>query len=259
MAVKVGLCGYSMGADTYFERYPVVEIQHTFYDPPPLLTLERWRAHAPPGFEFTLKAWQLITHLGTSSTYRKVKNPLTARQKEECGAFQGTPTVFAAWERTLASARALRATAVLCHGPASFKPLPENVANLRAFFAHIGQPDGLRLLWEPRGPAWTDETVRGLCTELSLTHVVDPFVRPSVTSGLRYFRLHGIGSAYRAYTDDELVTLAGWVAGEQEAYVMFNNIPRPADSRRFMGLLEGRPMGPRPTPWRPAPRRRLRP
>jgi uncharacterized protein YecE (DUF72 family) len=245
VSVKVGLCGYSMGADVYFERYPVVEIQHTFYDPPPLSTLERWRAQAPPAFEFTLKAWQLVTHLGTSSTYRKVRNPLTPQQKAECGAFRPNGTVFAGWERTLASARVLRATAVLFQCPASFKPTDENVANMRAFFARVGRHEGLRYLWEPRGPAWSDDVVREVCADLHLTHVVDPFVRPSVTAGLVYWRLHGIGNAYRAYTDAELATLARQLPAAGDAYVMFNNIPRPKDSRRFVALLNASGAGSR--------------
>ena len=33
-----------------------------FYKPPQVKTLEGWRAEMPEGFEFTLKAWQFITH-----------------------------------------------------------------------------------------------------------------------------------------------------------------------------------------------------
>jgi uncharacterized protein YecE (DUF72 family) len=238
MTVKVGLCGFSMGADVYYERFPVVEIQHTFYEPPPLSTLERWRAQAPAAFEFTIKAWQLITHAATSSTYRKIKTPLTPTQRAEGGGFRWNGTTRASWERTLASARALKATAVLFQCPASFKPTDENVANLRAFVAGIGRHDGLRYLWEPRGPAWPDDLVRSLCAELHLTHVVDPFVRPQVTGAPIYWRLHGLGSAYRPYTDEELATLVRRVPTGPAAYVMFNNIPRSKDARRFLALAE---------------------
>ncbi|MHC1610664.1 MAG: DUF72 domain-containing protein [Candidatus Methanospirareceae archaeon] len=34
---------------------------------------ERWRLRAPKEFEFTVKAWQLITHEPTSPTYRKAR------------------------------------------------------------------------------------------------------------------------------------------------------------------------------------------
>jgi len=71
MAMKLGMCGFTIGADAYFRQFPVLEVQHTFYDPPPLKTLESWRAKAPADFEFTIKAWQVITHAGTSPTYRR--------------------------------------------------------------------------------------------------------------------------------------------------------------------------------------------
>jgi hypothetical protein len=52
----------------------------------------------------------------------------------------------------------------------------------------------------PRG-AWAGEVVLGLCRDLELVHAVDPFIRPSLTPGLTYWRLHGNGSHYATYTD----------------------------------------------------------
>ena len=241
--VKVGLCGFTIGMAEYFETFPVVEVQHTFYEPPPPATLARWREAAGPGFEFTIKAWQVITHRATSTTYRKMRTPLTPRQQEECGSFRLNETTLAAWERTRESARALRATAVLFQCPASFRPLPENVDHMRAFFAAIERPPGVRFLWEPRGK-WDPALVSSICEELGLTHAVDPFVNETVTRGLVYWRLHGLGSAYRAYTDEELRRLAAMIRAGEETYVMFNNIPRPMDSRRFLALLRGAPAPP---------------
>ena len=236
--VKVGLCGFTIGMAEYFETFPVVEIQHTFYEPPPVATLSRWRDQAGPGFEFTIKAWQVITHRATSTTYRRMKTPLTPRQQEECGAFRLNVTTRAAWERTREAARALRATAILFQCPASFRPEPENVAHMRAFFGAVERPAGVRFLWEPRGK-WDPGLVRGLCDELALTHAVDPFVSETVTRGLVYWRLHGLGSAYRAYTDEELRRLEGMVRPGEETYAMFNNIPRVGDSKRFAALVRG--------------------
>ena len=234
--VKVGLCGFTIGMAEYFETFPVVEIQHTFYEPPPPSTLTRWRESAGPGFEFTIKAWQVITHRATSTTYRRMKTPLAPRAREECGGFRVNATTRAAWERTAQAARALRATAILFQCPASFRPEAENVANMRRFFASIERPGGVRFLWEPRGK-WDPGLVRGLCDDLALTHAVDPFVNETVTGGPVYWRMHGLGSAYRAYTDDELRRLAGMVRPEAETYAMFNNIPRVGDAKRFAALL----------------------
>ena len=82
-------------------------------------------------------------------------------------------------------------------------------------------------------PSWPDETIAALCGDLGLTHVVDPFLRRSVTTGLTYWRLHGRGSHYASYTDDELETLKRQIPPSGDTYAMFNNIPRVGDARRL--------------------------
>jgi len=236
--IKVGLCGFTIGASRYFEQFPVVEVQQTFYEPPSSATMMRWRAEAPARFEFTMKAWQLITHRSTSNTYRRLKTPLTAAERAEAGAFRDTKIVMRAWEKSLDCAKLLRATAILFQCPASFRPEEENVANMRTFFAKIARPKNVRLLWEPRGK-WPDALILDLCRELELTHVVDPFDRDTVTPELTYWRLHGIGNHYHVYTDEELRTLRSRVPTDAETYVMFNNIPRVGDAERFRALVNG--------------------
>ena len=228
--MKVGLCGFTIGAAAYFEQFPVLEVQQTFYDPPSARTLERWRVQAPPRFEFTMKAWQVITHLGTSSTYKRCK---TAVNLAEAGAFRLNDTTVHAYETTLLAQRILHATAILFQCPASFRPTDENIANMRRFFTTVERPKKVRFLWEPRG-AWPDEVVLGLCRELTLTHAADPFVRPSLTPELTYWRLHGNGNHYAKYTDPELRQLHDWITPGAETYVRFNNIPRVDDAKRFL-------------------------
>jgi uncharacterized protein YecE (DUF72 family) len=239
--VKVGLCGYTISAAAYFKQFPVVEVQQTFYDPPQLTTLEKWRSMAPAAFEFTMKAWQVITHFGTSSTYRRLKRPFSDRERSESGGFRVNETTLSAWEATLEACRALRATAILFQCPASFKATEENTSAMRRFFAAIDRPGGVRFLWEPRG-SWPDDVVRSLCADLGLIHAVDPFIRPSLTPELIYWRLHGNGSAYASYTDEELRQIAAWLPRDSrvEAYVMFNNIPRVKDVARFRAMLDQR-------------------
>lgn len=237
--MKLGMCGFTIGAAAYMKRFTVVEVQQTFYDPPPLANLETWRAQAPPDFEFTMKAWQVITHLGTSRTYRRLRRPFSDRERAEAGAFRLNDTTLAAWKTTLDCARTLRATAILFQCPPSFRPTDENVVAMRRFISEVERPDGVRLLWEPRG-RWPDELTLALCRELDLIHAVDPFVRPSLTPELLYWRLHGNRSHYANYTDDELLQILAWVSPhpDVDTYVMFNNIPRVADVRRFRELME---------------------
>ncbi len=239
MPIKLGMCGFTIGAASYYEKFRVVEVQQTFYDPPAAMTMERWRLEAPPGFEFTMKAWQVITHLGSSNTYRRLKRPFGEKQRAEAGGFRTNPTTLAAWQTTLGCARILRATAILFQCPASFRATDENVAAMRAWFARIERPAGVRLLWEPRGP-WPDDLVAGLCQELGLIHAVDPFIRPSLTpEPVLYWRLHGNKSHYASYSEAELKLLRDWLRRDPavEAYVMFNNVPRAKDIERFRALL----------------------
>jgi len=234
--IRVGLCGFTIGASAYFGTFDTLEVQQTFYEPPARETMSRWRDQAPEGFVFTIKAWQIITHRATSTTYRRLRTRL--ENKEEAGAFQVNATVLKAWKTTSDCARLLHAKAILFQCPASFRPTEENVENMRRFFGEIERLDGVHYLWEPRGP-WPDELVTGVCRDLDLVHAVDPFVRSSLTPELLYWRLHGIGNAYRPYTDAELRDLASRLAPDAEGYVMFNNIPRVGDSKRFMEMRGG--------------------
>jgi uncharacterized protein YecE (DUF72 family) len=231
------MCGFTIGAAAYFRQFKVVEVQQTFYDPPAPATLERWRADAPRDFEFTMKAWQVITHFGTSRTYRRLRSPFSDRARAEAGGFRANKTVLGAWQTTLACARILRATAILFQCPASFRPTDENIAAMRHFFSLIERPAQVRLLWEPRG-VWPDDIVWSLCADLDLIHAVDPFIRPSLTPQLIYWRLHGNKSHYANYTDEELQQIHDWLPKDEniDAFVMFNNIPRVKDVNRFRDL-----------------------
>ena len=233
--IKVGLCGFTMAAREYFETFPLVEIQQTFYDPPAPRTLLRWREMAPDGFEFTMKAWQVITHRSTSNTYRRMKTPLAAEERDLAGGFQVSEPVLRAWKTTRDAARIVRATAILFQCPASFRATDENVEAMRRFFNTIERPEGVTLLWESRGP-WPPDLVEGICTELALVDVVDPFVRETTTPEFTYWRLHGRGSHYHVYTDAELRELVDRVRDRDLAYVMFNNIPRVSDAQRFLKM-----------------------
>ncbi|QCB94754.1 DUF72 domain-containing protein [Cellulomonas shaoxiangyii] len=126
MGVRVGLCGWTVSQASYVRRFPVVGVQHTFYEPPSDAVLMRWRAQVPAGFEFTIKAWQVVTHESNSPTYRRMKQPLPDSARGQVGAFRTTPAVLAGWQRTLECARILQATAVLLQCPKSFRPTGDN-------------------------------------------------------------------------------------------------------------------------------------
>jgi len=238
--IRVGCCGLPVGLARYVRVFSAVEVQQTFYQPPSLRTLANWRKKVPAGFEFTLKAWQLITHEASSPTYRRLAEKLSGRERREAGAFRLNPVVMAAWERTLACARALSSRIILFQCPARFSPTPENVSNLRAFFREIdrrssgGRP--FIYMWEPRG-TWRPAEIRELCYELNLVQGVDPFQQPPVIGGLGYFRLHGRTGYRYCYTEADLEELLTLARARESCYVFFNNMSMWEDAKRFRALV----------------------
>jgi uncharacterized protein YecE (DUF72 family) len=227
-----------MAQRRYFERFRLVEVQHTFYQPPGSATLQRWRRAAPPGFEFTLKAWQLITHEPSSPTYRRLRRPIPEGRRARYGGFRPTEEVMAAWRATLAAAQDLDARVIVFQCPASFTPAAEHIARLRRFFEAIAADAPGRLLaWEPRGD-WPRATVEGLCEDLRLMPAVDPFATTPPPRGPRYFRLHGIGGYRYRYSDADLLQLQGWC--RQDTWCLFNNMAMADDAQRFVRLMEDR-------------------
>jgi uncharacterized protein YecE (DUF72 family) len=176
----------------------------------------------------------LITHAASSPTYHRLKIPLPERSRHATGGFQPTAEVWHAWEVTLEIASALNAAVLVFQCPASFRPSDQNLRNIEAFFRRVGACPHL-MAWEPRG-AWPPDLVRDLCARLSLIHCVDPFVADPVTTGVRYYRLHGRAGCRYQYTDDELHALRAKAAMGGPAYVMFNNVWMKDDAARFLAL-----------------------
>jgi uncharacterized protein YecE (DUF72 family) len=234
--VKIGTCGFRAKQTEYAEILSAVEIQHTFYQPPQISTLEKWRAQVPEGFEFTLKAWQLITHEAKSPTYRRLKKELTATERQEGGYFKPTAIVREAWEITLACARALRAKTILFQCPASFWQTSENIENLENFFQSV-ERDNLYFAWEPRGE-WNPAVVKDICQKLDLWHAVDPFAQTTTTPDKCYFRMHGRTGFRYQYEEDELTELIELLPNRKTSYVFFNNRYMFEDARLFQKLIK---------------------
>ncbi len=233
--IKIGTCGFRLKKEDYVNRLSTVEIQHTFYQPPLVKTLETWRAEVPEDFEFTLKAWQLITHESKSPTYKRLRRKLTEEETADAGAFRPTEIVKEAWETTLACAWALKARTVLFQCPASFTPEKENIANLRKFLKSIDR-GGLNLCWEPRGD-WDPKVIKKICTDLDIWHAVDPFTAATVTPERCYFRMHGRKRWRYEYEDSELEELAAMIPTKGLSYVFFNNITMTKDAETFERIV----------------------
>lgn len=244
---RVGCCGWGEAKSKYFSRFGVVELQTPFYEPPSVELALKWRSLAPDEFEFSIKAWQLITHTPASPTYRRLKSKISPAEHDLVGSFRPTEQVMLAWERTLAVAQALKASVVLFQCPASFRPERENLQNLRSFFGDLSR-GGVLLAWEPRGD-WPDALIENICRDFDLLHCVDPFKRESVHGLQTYWRLHGkTGYSYR-YSDAELAELRIALAnrfhnGHAPNYVLFNNVWMKDDAERFRRLIHENPVAP---------------
>lgn len=233
--IKIGCCGFPTSKKNYVNTFSVVELQQTFYEPPEPKIALKWRSEVPGDFEFTLKAWQLITHTPNSPTYKKLKHPIPKDRQDCYGNFRSTSEVMAAWRKTKEIAEILKARIIIFQSPASFKPTPENKKNLQEFFRHLDR-DNFLLGWEPRGQ-WKKEEIYELSEELDLLDVVDPFNRQTVTTGLKYFRLHGIGGYRYRYSDEDLKKIIAWIEGSKEVYIMFNNVYMYEDACRFKEMV----------------------
>ena len=227
---------------SYVRDFPVVEVQSTFYEPPRDASMLKWLAATGPALEYTMKVWQLVTHPAASPTYRRMRRALRARDRP--GFFRDSAIVEEGWQRSVECAEVLAATAMLFQCPASFTPEPGNIRRMRRFFTRIRRP-AARLLWEPRGKPWIEQRglALALCRDLELVHVVDPFVTPPEKGGRVYWRLHGPGSARASYDDAALGRLHRMlvdVEPRDAPYVLFNNLPRVGDARRFIAIANGR-------------------
>ncbi len=228
--------------DAYARVFDTVELNNSFYRLPPAEQFARWRARAPRGFLFAVKASRYITHL---KRLRDPDEPL-ARLLEHAGALG--PAL----------------------GPILFQLPPRWVpdpARLEAFLDRLPRRLGSRRLrhaLELREPsAYTPALIDmlrahdvGLCV-----HDMAGSEAPRLaTSGLVYVRLHGFGARYAgSYPDEVLAGWASWIrvqlADGRRVHVYFNNdIDANAvrDARRLRDMITRADMQAGEPPTRPA-------
>ena len=232
----MGCCGFPVRREMYYRMFQVVEIQQTFYQLPQLSTGRRWREESPLNFEFTMKAWQLITHEPSSPTYRRLRLKIPEKKKKAYGFFKRTEEVENAWIRTVEFALELGVEKIVFQSPASFYPSDEHIQNLKEFFKKIDRRS-FTLIWEPRG-GWEREEVERLCRELNLIACLHPFEGKPPKGDLLYLRLHGEKGYRSTYSEEEMKKLIHLGRGYAQAYLMFNNVTLYEDALSLKGLLE---------------------
>lgn len=258
--VRIGTCGYSYykpGAgwkdeyesklQAFSDDFGLVELNRTFYDLPMVSTAERWRDEVIGDFEFTVKAWQALTHPTSSPTWRDT-DELSEAQREGFGYFRPNEAVEEAWDRTREIADALGADVVVLQSPPSFDATDEHEADMRELLTRIDR-GGLALAWEPRG-SWLDQLdrVEGICADLDLIHVTDIMrEEPRSTHDFAYIRLHGLNDDPYDYdydySDDELADLADRLRSladrHERVYCLFNNFEMYRNAAKLSRTLNG--------------------
>lgn len=245
--VKVGCCGFPTSREKYFENYAVVELQNTFYDLPSIDWCVKLRKEAPPGFEFVIKAWQVLTHPSTSPTWRRMKRKLKG-SLENYGYLKPTRENIEAFREVLEVAEALGSKLIVLQTPPSMVFNDESLGWVRSFFKEaLGLLNqSIKICWEPRGE-WARklDALGRVVYEFGVIHVTDILKATPIPNphGLIYTRLHGLNGEvnYRfkfKQSDFEKMrnTLEGVVF--KEAYVMFNNVYMKDDSMSFKNYLK---------------------
>ncbi len=223
--IKIGCCGFQTSKSKYFENFRLVEIQKTFYRPPKLSTLDKWRKEAPENFEFTVKAWMALTHDPRSRIWDKTGLP----REEGYGLLKPTMKNFDVWDEFKEVAKRLDARIIVFQSPPSFKATKENISNADNFFSSIRGE--FEIVWEVRDESWFSSEEFPLILEKNeISHVVDPFYETPIYGKIRYYRLHGsrkgkkIVYSYK-YTREDLFNLINLIKKFllEENYVLFNN------------------------------------
>lgn len=227
LSVKIGCCGFQISKKKYAEIFDLVEVQDTFYKPPSIETVRKWRREVGrDSFEFSVKAWMVFTHSPSNAVWRKTGIPPDA----DYGSLKPTRRNLESWDKFREVLKELNSNVVIFQSPPSFRATDENLRNSREFFESISSGD-IRIGWEVRDESWfKSEGFRKILEEFRITHVVDPLYDRPVYGEFRYYRLHGSREGGRIvysykYPEEELLRLANLVRMDTigKKYVLFNN------------------------------------
>jgi len=205
----------------YAAHFDTLEINASFYRFPTASAVARWRAQAPDGFIYTIKAPRLITH---------------RRRFRNCDA------QIAVFYRTL-SVLGEKLGCVLFQMPPSLHYTPEALERVLS-----GLDSGFRNVVEFRHQSWWNDTaisaIAGAGAIFCSVHapgLPDDIICPD---GRIYLRLHGVPWYRQDYSEAEL---AAWAARIRESrgreiWAYFNNDDQahaPFNALIFRDMLQG--------------------
>jgi uncharacterized protein YecE (DUF72 family) len=189
----------------YAEHFDTVEINNSFYRLPKAETFEKWRAQAPPGFCYAVKANRFLTQ---AKKLKDCEEPL---------------------QRMMTPFRALgdRLGPILYQLPPRFRI---NLDRLERFLELV--PKDVSNVFEFRDGSWyvpetfamLDRHGAGFCV-----HDMAGSATERVATGkLAYVRFHGATGKYHGrYPDERLLSWTDWIVGQARSgrpvWCYFNN------------------------------------
>jgi uncharacterized protein YecE (DUF72 family) len=258
----------------YAERFPLAEIDSTYYAPPSEQQARLWAERTPDGFRFDVKAYSLLTGHPTRprSLWRDLREALPREVAEKRNVYPNhldPDALGEAWRRFAGALRPLHEAgklgSVLFQYPPWFVPRRENRAEVKALRERL--PD-YRVSVEFRSPRWLAEErdrerTLGLLEEHGLVFVsVDapaasklPRTLAVTNPDLFVMRFHGRSDSTWSdtsrsaaerfrylYSAQELEELAAPVAEvalqAREAHLLMNNCYRDYSVRNAAELRE---------------------
>jgi len=255
----------------YATRFPIVEVDSSYYGLPSSRNASLWAERTPDGFVFDVKAFRLFTQHQTppEALPKDIRETLTPAAKKNLYYKDVPPAVLdELWERFRSALDPLRREGKL--GAVLFQFAPWFVfqpSSLDLIISFAERLPGDRIAVEFRNKPWFSEkrlaeTV-AFEREYDLVHVVVdepqgfpssvPAVWEATSPALAIVRLHGrnratwakkgISAAERfnyLYSDEELREISGHASelGEHadELHVLFNNCYRDNAQRNALGL-----------------------
>jgi uncharacterized protein YecE (DUF72 family) len=209
----------------YAERFDSVEINRTFYSLPDKDAVATWRAQAPAGFLFAVKASRYLTHR------KKLKDP------EE-------PI-----ERLLGHVEPLKEKL----GPVLFQLPPRwrvNPGRLERLLEEL--PGNHRYAFEFRDPSWHDDRILQLLSSRNAAFCIFDLAGTrspvELTAGFVYIRLHGPGGPYQGSYHSRTLSawarrMVEWRDAGKDVYCYFDNDEKayaPRDAARLKAMIERR-------------------
>ncbi|MHC9011189.1 DUF72 domain-containing protein [Stenotrophomonas rhizophila] len=210
----------------YATRFPVVEINSSFYRPHQQRTYERWAASVPAAFRFSVKLPKAISHEAAL---------------RGCG-----PALDRFLEQTAGLGRTL--------GGLLLQLPPSHAFDARVaagFFGMLRRRTDVRVVCEPRHASWFGPQADALLQRHAIGRVgADPArvpeaAQPGGDARWRYWRWHGAPRMYySAYDDAALHAVARTVAARTGGarWVIFDNTAHGfaiANAARLQDILSG--------------------